>query len=156
MTEVPMKTLPELVLLAAGLVVLTGQARAKEQKTFEGNWKAVSITNDGKEVPKEEVEKVTLTVKGDKYVLKTGAETIEGTHKLDPSKKPWAIDATRTTGPDKGKTIHGIYELTDDTYKVCFAAPGKDRPTEFASKPGSGHRLIVMKRQKPCRQGRAA
>jgi len=55
----------------------------------------------------------------------------------------------RAKGPDKGKTLLGIYELSDDAYKVCFAAPGKDRPTEFNSKEGSGNRLIVMKREKP-------
>ena len=44
----------------------------------------------------------------------------------------------------------GIYELEGDTFKVCFAAPGKaDRPTEFKSAAGSGHRLLVLKRETP-------
>ena len=47
------------------------------------------------------------------------------------------------------KPLLGIYELTDDSYKVCFGPPGGERPTEFASKPGSKVRLIVMKREKP-------
>ena len=55
----------------------------------------------------------------------------------------------RTEGPGKGKTMLGIYELTGDTYKVCFALPGGERPKEFASKPGSKTMLIVMKREKP-------
>ena len=104
---------------------------------------------DGKAVPEETVKGARLVIKGDRHTVRVGGETMVGTHRLDPSKEPKAIDATDTEGPYKGKTIHGIYELTDDTYKVCFAAPGKDRPTEFASKPGSGHRLIVMRRQKP-------
>jgi len=145
------------LLTAACLLALTlvpaggrGETPDKELKKFDGTWQAVSITQDGKEAPKSDVDKVTLTVKGERYTLKTaGGEAIEGTHKLDPTKTPRTIDAVRSSGPDKGKTILGIYELTDDTFKVCFAPPGKDRPTAFASKPGSGDRLIVMKRQKP-------
>jgi uncharacterized protein (TIGR03067 family) len=141
-----MKTLLAVALM--GLVLMTG-ARAedptKELKKFEGTWEGVSSTRDGQEIQEE---KLVLTVKGEKYTLQMGKETIEGTHKLDPSKSPKTIDATRTSGPDKGKTILGIYELNDTTYKVCFAAPGKDRPTDFSSKKGSGNRLIEMKRKK--------
>jgi hypothetical protein len=35
-----------------------------------------------------------------------------------------------------------------DTRKVCVAAAGKGRPTEFAAPPGSGHVLAVLKRVK--------
>jgi len=140
-----------LCVLAAGLLV-HAPARAEEAKKegekFEGTWKAVSAVRDGREAPQEDVEKMTLVVKGHDYTLKVGDQVIEGTHKLNPAKKPKTIDATRKAGPEKGQTILGIYELDGDTYKVCFAPPGKDRPTAFESKPGSGHRLIVMKRSK--------
>ena len=138
--------------LAAGLALAADakdDAAKKELDKFNGTWQAVSITRDGKEMPKDEVAKITLTVKGDHYTLRHGDEEIEGTHKLDPSTTPKSIDAVRTKGPDKDKPLLGIYELTDDTYKACFAPPGKDRPTEFSSKEGSGNRLIVMKREKP-------
>jgi uncharacterized protein (TIGR03067 family) len=139
-------------LLAAGLLLAADakdDAAKKELDKFTGTWKAASMVEDGKEAPRDEVEKVSLTVKGEDYTFRRGDAVIEGTHRLDPSKTPKAIDAVRNSGPDKGKTILGIYELTDDAYKVCFAPPGQDRPTEFASKAGSGNRLIVMKRQKP-------
>jgi uncharacterized protein (TIGR03067 family) len=138
--------------LAAGLLLAADakdDAATKELDKFTGTWTAASIVEDGKEVAKDEVEKVSLTVKGEGYTFRRGDAVIEGTHKLDPSKTPKTIDAVRSSGPDKGKTILGIYELTDDTYKVCFAPAGQDRPTEFASKAGSGNRLIVMKRVKP-------
>jgi uncharacterized protein (TIGR03067 family) len=137
---------------AAGLMVAADAKDdpvKKELEKFNGVWKAVSIEHDGKEVPKEDLEKVSLTVKGDEYTFHRGDDVIKGTHKLDPTKTPKTIDAVRTEGPDKDKPLLGIYELSDDMYKVCFAAPGKERPTEFSSKEGSGHRLIVMKRAKP-------
>ena len=48
----------------------------------------------------------------------------------------------------KGKTTLSIYEIEGDTLKICSVEPGKDRPTEFSSKPGSGHFLRVFKREK--------
>jgi len=146
------KLLTALAALAAVGLLAAADAKddaKKELDKFTGTWKAVSATRDGKEMSKEEVEKVKLVVKGDSYTLTVGDETIEGTHKLDPSKSPKTIDALRTKGPDKDKPLLGIYELTDDTYKACFAPVGKDRPTEFTSKAGSGNRLFTFKKEKP-------
>jgi uncharacterized protein (TIGR03067 family) len=133
--------------LAAGLA-FAADAKNDEQK-FNGSWKAVSIEYDGKEVPKDSVDKVSLVVKGEDYTFTRGDDVIKGTHKLDASKSPKTIDAVRSEGEGKDKPLLGIYELTDDTYKVCFGPPGGERPTEFASKSGSKVRLIVMKREKP-------
>jgi len=38
--------------------------------------------------------------------------------------------------------------LEGDTLKSCVAPIGKDRPTEFASKPGTGHTLRLFKKAK--------
>ena len=43
--------------------------------------------------------------------------------------------------------MHAIYEFVgEDRYRICFAPPGKYRPTGFATRPGSGHLLHVWKR----------
>jgi uncharacterized protein (TIGR03067 family) len=136
--------------VAAGLV-LAGGARADEKeelKKFTGTWQAEKITVNGKDMDAEATKAVKLVVAGGKYTLTTARDVIKGTHQLDPSKSPKQIDAVRSTGPDKGKTIKGIYELTGDGFKVCFGAPGKDRPEKFEAKQGSDCRLIVMKRLK--------
>ncbi len=138
------------VAVVAGFVLIVG-ARAedkKEQDAFNGTWQATSVEVDGKPLPKEQVEKITLEVKGEQYTFHAGDQTIKGTHKLDPSKNPKQIDAKRSEGQGAGETLKGIYKLDKDTYEVCFAAPGKDRPTEFSSNSGGGHRLIIMKRKK--------
>jgi len=33
-----------------------------------------------------------------------------------------------------------------DTFTICGAEPGRERPTDFAAKPGSKHCLMVHKR----------
>ncbi|MCE9565900.1 MAG: TIGR03067 domain-containing protein [Planctomycetes bacterium] len=143
-------------LLALTVCVLALTAVAAEEKAekaefakYTGTWKGVTIIQDGKELPKAEAEAVKLVVAGEKYTFKLGDVEVEGTHKVDPTKKPKQIEAVRTKGPNKGEKMLGIYELTEDTYKVCFAAPGKDRPTEFKSEAGSGLRLMTFKREKP-------
>jgi uncharacterized protein (TIGR03067 family) len=84
--------------------------------------------------------------KGDKVLIK-------GTFKLDPSKKPKAIDMTVTEGrrdEDKGKELLGIYELDKDGLKWRTSEPGgKDRPKEFAAKEGSKNRFVTFKKDKP-------
>jgi len=117
-----------------------------DAEKFAGTWTAVAIERDGKPVPADDLAKVKLVVKGAGYTLETGHQTIAGTHKLDPKQTPKTIDAVRSEGPDKGKTIRGIYELTGDSYKVCFGEPDGKRPTEFKTAPGLGQRMLTFKR----------
>jgi uncharacterized protein (TIGR03067 family) len=142
-----------LAVVAVGALVAAAvradEAPKKELEKFTGSWSAVAVAHDGKKVPEEEVKKMTLTVKGEGYTLHVADQAIEGKHKLDPTKKPKQIDAVRTKGPHAGETIKGIYELDADTFKVCFAPVGKDRPTEFATKEGDGCRLMTFRREKP-------
>jgi uncharacterized protein (TIGR03067 family) len=73
----------------------------------------------------------------------------EGTVTIAPTKKPKTIDATQTSeGNNRGKTTLGIYEIDGNTMDVCSAGFRTERPTEFSSKPGSGHFLRVYKREK--------
>jgi uncharacterized protein (TIGR03067 family) len=139
--------------LTALLVVLTVSTgcvlAAGDLDAVQGTWKRVSGEVNGKALPEAEVQKTSLTIQGDKYTLKIGEQTRTGILKLDASKTPHQIDIISDAGPNKGKSLLGIYELDGDTFKYCLGAPGKERPTEFASKPGSGAGLYVNKRQKP-------
>ena len=142
-----------IIVLTVGLLVAADghqdDAPKKELKTFQGTWVLVSAVKDGK---KESGGKGTkLAITGNKYALTQESSAVIGhlgTFTLDPAKKPKATDVTVTDGPDKGKTFLGIYELSSDDYKVCFAQPGKERPTEFSSKKGGGNLLQIWKREK--------
>jgi len=139
--------------LAFGLSATADDKAPKDAKAeldkLTGTWKGVSVVRDGKEVPKPEAEAVRLVVAGEKYTLTgEGKEEIEGTHKLDPTKTPKEIDAVRTKGPHKGETLKGVYQLSEDSFVVCFAAPGKDRPKELKAEGGPGLRVLAFKREK--------
>jgi uncharacterized protein (TIGR03067 family) len=105
-----------------------------------------------KEIADEHVKKSRMTIKGKSASLLTPHQfkgTIRAELTVDPGKSPKHIDWVRKAGPGKGKTMRGIYEfLNEDRYRVCFAAPGKKRPTKFATNPRSGHTLHVWKRVK--------
>jgi uncharacterized protein (TIGR03067 family) len=71
---------------------------------------------------------------------------LKGTHKLSTDQTPMTIDAADTEGPFAGNTMLGIFKVEDDVFTVCFAAPGKDRPTEYTTKDGRATILHFWKR----------
>ena len=136
--------------LTAGLFV-TADARddavKKDMDALQGKWQLVSMQRDGEAV---DVSKdAARVIKGDKYelTLRPGL-SIEGTYKIDPTAKPKKMETTASTGPYKDQELLGIYELSGDTLKICYAPPGKERPTEFKTKEGSGWILTVHKKMK--------
>jgi uncharacterized protein (TIGR03067 family) len=141
-----------LFVLSVGLLIAAnssgGDAAKGELKKLEGTWGMVSGEAKGEKLPESTVKSAKLTIVGDKHTVKIGEDTIIGTHKLDPTKKPKSIDAMDTEGPFKGKTTFGIYKVENGVFTVCFAPPGKDRPTEFTTKAGTGELLHEWKLKK--------
>jgi uncharacterized protein (TIGR03067 family) len=143
-----------LVFMAAGLLATAAVAREdeakKELEKLTGTWLVVSAEVGGKQLTEEQIKEWKLVFDGEKYTYTAGDRTAKGTYKVDPSKDPKTIDATRTEGADKGKVLLGIYKLVDDdNLKMCFNEPdGKERPTEFKTAEGTKQRLFVLKRQK--------
>ena len=141
-------------LLALGVGLLIAADAPKEDdarqelKKFEGTWRLLSGEDDGKKLSGEALKSARLTVEGDRHTVRVGEATYKGTHKLDPTKRPKAIDIHDTEGPFKGQTVLGIYELVGDEFRICYAPPGKDRPKKFAGGAGTGHRFHVWKREK--------
>ena len=119
----------------------------KELKKLEGNYVLVSGEANGEKLPETIVKAATLTVEGNKHTVKIGDDTIIGTHKLAPTKKPKEIDSTDTEGPLTGKTYLGIYKLEKGIFTVYFAPPDMDRPKEFGTKTVPGELLHVWKKK---------
>jgi uncharacterized protein (TIGR03067 family) len=131
------------------------KAVQEELARFEGTWKFVSLEVNGKKVPVEGLKDSRLVLRGNRFTATEGGGTSGGTFQVDVRRNPKHLDITFTEGPQKGKVLHAIYELKGDTYTVCVALGGKERPAEFASKPGSGHALEVLRREKGAAEGDA-
>jgi uncharacterized protein (TIGR03067 family) len=126
------------------------KAITKDRAAYTGTWRVVSLEVDGNEVRDEYVKRVLVANRADGTgsIRLDGMEISQGTSRIDPTQRPKAIDFAPTLGAEQGPTSLGIYEIRGDTRRLCFAAAGQERPREFATRPGSGHYLVVLKRQK--------
>jgi uncharacterized protein (TIGR03067 family) len=149
-----------LIVTAASLLAAAG-ARAEgpaktDTEALQGTWCLASVEVNKQTIPLKNLKQGdvvvvgTLVIKADSYIFHLGKSRLEFTFRVDPTKKPKAIDLTVTEGPQKGRTYHGIYKLEGDTYTICRnVEPDKERPTEFATSPKSGLMLVVWQREKP-------
>ncbi len=149
-----MKTHALLVAAAASLMAGAGLLTAggddavqKDRKQMAGTWQVISYEKDGNKAPPDQLAKTTFSADGKFVVEHEGKTVAAGTTVIDPSKTPKHSDAVFKVGDVTSKT-KGIYEVDGDNMKICYALPGKDRPTEFSAKAGSGQVLIVYKRDK--------
>jgi uncharacterized protein (TIGR03067 family) len=120
------------------------------RKELAGTWQAVSYALDGKNASDEDMKKIQLSfdVDGKATALREGKPFIASTTTIDPTANPMTMDVTFTEGELKSQSALGIYKIEDGLLTICRGAPGQARPTEFASKPGSGHTLMTFKREK--------
>jgi uncharacterized protein (TIGR03067 family) len=149
------------VALVAAMVLLTVAAAwargpaTTDKDALQGTWRLASAEVNKQAIPLDKLKEGNvvivgiLTIKGDAYSFRLGKTRLEFTFKVDPSAKPRAIDLTACEGPQKGKTYHGIYKVEGDTYTICRnVEPGKERPGDFVTRPGSGLMLTVWTRDK--------
>ncbi len=154
-----MRLHPSISRRVAGLVVVTGltlaavaaspppaadDASKNDLKRFQGTWRTVSLTIDGRKIPDDEIQDRRVIIIDDRYVVVDGNKTIQrGSFRLDASKTPKQINTFPADGPNKGKVDLGIYELDGDILRLCYAPPGRTRPTEFSAEQGSGRWLTT-------------
>ena len=122
-----------------------------DSKRIQGAWYTASVESHGRKVPADRIlaKGVRLIVEGDRWTLKEmrGDAHKQFTVRLDPTRKPPALEFTYDTGENKGKTSLGIYELDGTTLRICLGEPGDPRPTKFDG--GGNYTLEVFNREKP-------
>ena len=132
------------------LCAAENEAVKKDLALLQGEWSMVSGSADGQSLPDDMRKQMKRVCKGDETKTTMGDQTfMKAKIIIDPSKKPKTIDYDVTDGFTKGQKQLGIYEVTEDTFKSCFAKPGAERPTDFTSKAGEGRTLSIWKREKP-------
>src|SRR3989442_8498912 len=123
---------------------LGGGASAKSDlDLLQGDWALVEMVANGEKISDDDCAKIKLKIKDNQYFLETGDQPSQGSFKLTERGNPRLMDAT-TQGGDE---LAAIYEISGDTFKVCYAVNGAARPTEFKSTEASDHVLAVYKRK---------
>jgi len=115
-----------------------------DDKLIEGNWLIEEAELGGKKMPDEGFKGRKLSLKDGKYSI----DNDHGEYKIDQKAKIKSIDITGTEGPNKGRLILAIYELQDDTLRICYDLEGKLRPKEFLTKSGTKQFLVTYRREK--------
>jgi len=111
---------------------------------LQGTWHIVALEMDGQEMPA--ADGARIVVEGDRFSsLGMGAD-YKGKLILGGSNKPKSFDLKFTSGPEKGNTNRGIYELKGDRWRICLDFRGNARPEAFETKPGSGRAVEVLRR----------
>ncbi len=112
-----------------GLVLsayLTADDKKEDQDKIQGKWKFESGLQGGKPLPEDVTKSSTIVFEGNKIKMTRTVDGKEESHemtfKLDPSKKPKAIDVDMM-----GKPGLGIYSLDGDTLKICHGEQGDER-----------------------------
>lgn len=136
------------LLFAVSLLLVAPDANVADDDAIQGTWLPLTAELAGQEFPDDVRKTIKLTIMGAKYTVSVGKHIDQGTTKLNTSVDPKQIDITGADGPNKGKTILAIYELNGDTLRVCYDLSGKNRPTEFKTKPGTQLFLVTYKREK--------
>jgi uncharacterized protein (TIGR03067 family) len=134
------------LLCASCLGTFTDSAKEADTARWQGRWKLVEARRDGRPMPDTEVKKFTAVIEGDRLrILRDGQEVEGGTFKLDSKTSPRSVDFAM--GKDQAR-VEGIYELANDTFKLCYSRPGKPRPTTFDAAADSGQSFSHWQREK--------
>lgn len=125
-----------------------------ELMKLQGNWEPLSVVFDGQEVKIDDGTLFSFTLEGRTFTVRLqGKEAgkLEIKH-LVANEPIGHIDFERKEVNGMAVTDEGrvkmLYKLEGEMLTTCAGLPGADRPSEFASKPGSKSRLTVVKIKK--------
>ena len=121
---------------------------ADDHKLLQGTWLPTAAELNENPFDEATLKTIKLVIEGDKYTVTVGKSIDKGTVKIGPDAKPKSMDIVGTDGPNKGKIILAIYELTGDTLRICYDLTGKVRPSEFKTKKDESLFLATFKRAK--------
>jgi uncharacterized protein (TIGR03067 family) len=152
-------TLGAMVLVLAGTAIASaadgGGAPAssssiREMQRLKGIWIEVALEQGGKSAPAQEVSGRVLVIDRGMYALVRNKMLIaRGYLMVDPDASPKTLDTIMTDGDRFQPPARWLYQLDGDRLRLHGnGMPGKARPSNFTSPPGSPFFTIEYRRQK--------
>ncbi len=118
----------------------------KDIDLLQGSWNITALEVDGQRMAAATLAGAHIHIQNTRFTSTGMGAEYAGTLELDPSTSPRQLNMKFDTGPEKGNTNRGIYELDGVTWKLCLATRGDLRPSSFATTPGSGFALETLTR----------
>ncbi len=106
---------------------------------IQGEWTLVQLVANGE---KGETDGIKLKIAGSDFHVNLPDGEAKGSFKINDKATPKTMDVETD-----GNALPAIYEVSEDTFRACYALNNGSRPTQFASAPNSDHVLAVYKRK---------
>jgi uncharacterized protein (TIGR03067 family) len=121
---------------------------SSDARGVQGTWIPVTAVLAGQPMPEAVRKSISLKLDDGKYEVFVGERPDRGTYTIDTVTRPKSMTITGTEGPNHGKAFPAIYELKDDTLRICYDLSGAKRPAEFKSVTGTKLYLVTYRRTK--------
>ena len=116
-------------------------------KKLQGVWHIIALETDGQKMPPAAFQDSQIIIKDKNFTSIAMGATYGGKMEINESKKPKTFDLVFNAGPQKGTRNLGIYKLKADSWTICLAMQGTERPGKFATQAGTGIALETLKRK---------
>jgi uncharacterized protein (TIGR03067 family) len=124
-----------------------GEDTPKPVTELQGEWKVVRVEFEGEDLPKAQVEMMSVVVKGDKLTFVTGTHKAVSQITVRAGKETREIDL-RPEDKEK-RVIPGIWKVEGKRLWLCLDSvpEGRGRPTEFRAPDGTAVKVFVLERK---------
>jgi len=120
----------------------------------DGTWHPLTATMNGEDISQQLRETTVLKLSASQYSVTVSGTPDRGTCTIDRSVMPWRMKIDGTVGPNQGRTLLAIFELTkSDRLRVCYDLDGSEYPADFSAALHSGRLLVEYRRELPAGTG---
>jgi uncharacterized protein (TIGR03067 family) len=105
---------------------------------LEGTWAPIAASVSGKELLVTELRVKYLILDGHDYNIVDRSNQVvdRGEYLVNDSSRPWTIDIVGRDGPNAGRSMLAIFELTGDRLTVCYNLDTGTRPADLQMESG--------------------
>lgn len=115
-----------------------------------GSWKPTSVVMGGNPFDQEFVNKMSLVLTEEEYLVEVDGEPDRGTCTIDASSEPPRMEIVGTEGPNAGKTFLAIYDVTEaGELRIAYDLTGTAYPNSFESTADNGLFVATYARSQP-------
>ena len=128
-------------------VALVAADPAAGVKDIQGEYTIKAMYRGGQAAPAEVVSTFKgVTIKDNSMTLQLQDEKKVATIRVDASKTPHSFDLMPNDGPEKGKTMPGIYKLDGKELTIMFSPAEDSRPAGFDAVGETVMKIVLTKK----------